>query len=189
MALKCIIPQKDNQAVTKTVLTKKAEYLSVTGGHIVRTALAMIAAVMKTTITVREKVVVMQNGVITEENSVRERVVTAPMKKVTTKKVNADAVCIQVTVLMREFILIQMKTMRMSVGADMILDAPSLILCVMDIQITVIEILAGVTLEGKEGLRARITQKRTGVIKSFMILNWKGRWVSSLTKILRAQRR
>ena len=151
----------------------------------------VITALMKIIIitgVVTGFIAVLMNRVIMTEASTTESTdvqVALTQIRISIREVIEGTAYAQMTVLMKEITQVQMRTVGMKGDTDMIQEALSLT-CIINVQVVVKEILTttGVVIEEDRGLAVKTAQqtevkgKRT---KRFMILNWKGKWVSSLT--------
>lgn len=174
---------------TKGLQIKKEYFQNAIEGHTVRIIPKAITALMKIIIitgAVADFIAVLMNRVIMKEASTTESTEVALMQiRIIIREVIEGTAYAQMTVLMKEIVPVQMRTVGMKGDAGMIQEALSLT-CIINAQVVVKEILTatGVIIEEDRGLTVKTTQQREMMgkrTKRFMILNWKGKWVSSLT--------
>lgn len=176
---------------TKSLQIKKESFQNVTEGHTVRIVPKAIAALMKIIIitgVVADFTAVLMNRVIMKEASTTEStdIQVALMEiRISIREVIVGTAYAQMTVLMKEIVPVQVKTVGMKGDTGMIQEAPRLT-CIINVQVVVKEILTatGVAIEENRGLAVKTVQQRQMMAKRtkhIMILNWKGKWVSSLT--------
>lgn len=133
-----------------------------------------------------DSIAVLTNRAIMKEASITESTEVALTQiRVIIREVIEGTAYPQMTVFMKEIIPVQTRTVGMRGDTGMIPEAPSPT-CIINVQVVVIEALTatGIVIEEDRGLVVKIAQQREMLgkrTKHFKILNWKGKWVSSLT--------
>ena len=163
---------------TKSLQIKKESFQNVIEGHTVRIVPKVITALMKIIITIgvgADFIAVLMSRAIMKEASTTESTIAIHVAltqiRISMREVIEGTAYAQMAVLMKEIVPVQMRTVCMKGDTGMIQEALSLIATV-------------VVKEEDRGLTVKTAQQRQMMgkrTKHIMILNWKGKWVSSLT--------
>ena len=166
---------------TKSLQIKKESFQNVTEGHTVRIVPKAVAALMRIIIitgVVADFTAVLMNGVVMKQASTTEStevLVALTEIRISIREVIEGTACAQMTVLMKEIVPVQMRTVGIKGDTGMIQEAPSLT-CVTSVQVVVRGILTatGVAIEEDRGLTVKTAQQRQVMgkrTKHIMILN------------------